>query len=282
MYGMLGVPKGRYVLSCYDYNKDGHEGNNRWRDYLLTVKVIPKTQAISVFPALPSQAFEREQEAAFDVASGGATMRVRNFSGGVWKRFYMDVTADAYVMVKVARNHSFNTILPGIFLDPVGELCGPQGPIKEPAQSRKAKLKDISAQSNISDVSLLLMDRLLVLRDANPAWYVIHSREFLLPLVRRLLNKIAPDSCLAAQIEEKNKYVGLRPDIAACLRDVQMFDLKDRVYFSPDHYATWAWLRLTQQAVQYNYDLTKYISLCLWDDDKYNGFIQQQQSKQTW
>jgi hypothetical protein len=38
VYCTVRPPRGRYILSCYFFNKDGHLGPNRWRDFVVQVK----------------------------------------------------------------------------------------------------------------------------------------------------------------------------------------------------------------------------------------------------
>ncbi len=37
----LHIPKGEYTLSLYEFNKDGHDGANRDRDYIILAEVLP-------------------------------------------------------------------------------------------------------------------------------------------------------------------------------------------------------------------------------------------------
>lgn len=98
VWARVTVPAGTHRLSTYYFNKDGHWGNNRMRDYLLELK---KGDAKSVEEAekLPTQAHAR----------------LRDFWGGVYKRFL--VQGPGTFWLKVGKNNSFNTILCGVFLD---------------------------------------------------------------------------------------------------------------------------------------------------------------------
>lgn len=97
------VPAGTHRLSVYFFNKDGHDGSNRLRDYLIELK---KGEAKNVEEAdkLPTQ----------------ASARVRDFWGGVYKRFV--VQGPSTIWLKTGRNNSFNTIVNGVFLD---KIAGP-------------------------------------------------------------------------------------------------------------------------------------------------------------
>lgn len=96
------VPEGVHRVSAYFYNKDGHEGDNRRRDYLVEMK--PDAPTTSKADKLPSL----------------ATTRVRDFRGGVYKSFV--VRGPAIYWLKVGKNNSHNTILQGILID---KLTGP-------------------------------------------------------------------------------------------------------------------------------------------------------------
>ena len=98
----LAVPEGLHRVSVYDFNKDGHNGDNRFRDYLVDV--------------LPYQADQK----AVQTEAPLARARILNFWGGVYQSFLMRGPSK-YVM-RVARNGSLNTILPGVFIDRIGGL----------------------------------------------------------------------------------------------------------------------------------------------------------------
>jgi hypothetical protein len=104
------VPPGVHRLSVYFYNKDGHEDNNRFRDYLLELKEA--NPAMTDPDKLPTL----------------ARARVHAFWGGVWKQFILKGPdtgrGSKTFLLMVRRNGSFNTILPGVFID---KLAGPPG-----------------------------------------------------------------------------------------------------------------------------------------------------------
>ena len=93
----------RHRVSLYFMNKDGHDANNRCRDYTIEVKPFRGTVAAS------------------DAAPTLAHARVRDFWDGVYKNFLLSSPGD--YAIKVSRNDSFNTILSGVFID---KLAGPQ------------------------------------------------------------------------------------------------------------------------------------------------------------
>ena len=94
------VPAGLHRVSVYDFNKDGHDGDNRFRDYLVDV--------------LPYRTDQKVVQAEAPLAHA----RLLNFWNGVYESFL--VRGPAKYVVRVARNGSRNTILPGVFIDRVG------------------------------------------------------------------------------------------------------------------------------------------------------------------
>ncbi len=105
---------GTYRLSMYFFNKDGHSGNNRFRDYVVEVRPYPQHW--------PKDMDWREMAAR--TAQPGlpvlARTRVRDFWGGVHKQLLLK-GADTY-LINIKRNYSFNTILSSVMVD---RLSGP-------------------------------------------------------------------------------------------------------------------------------------------------------------
>ncbi len=132
----LAVPEGEFVLSMYFMNKDSHFGDwvdagesrrftsnkmNRFRDYLIEIKAFPDAGIIPL-PSVEyrrispdADKYRREREKNFDILPVLASARVHDFRAGVWKSFYLK--GPAVYTVKLDRNHSYNTIICGVFLD---------------------------------------------------------------------------------------------------------------------------------------------------------------------
>ena len=97
VYVRFQVPAGVHRASFYFYNKDGENGHNRFRDYGMQLKAdAPDVRRADALPAI-------------------ASARVRDFRGGVYKRFI--VHGPARYWLQVDKNYSFNTILQAVFLD---------------------------------------------------------------------------------------------------------------------------------------------------------------------
>lgn len=98
---------GIYLLSLYFMNKDGHEGNNRFRDYSITIK-----------PMATDLYKERKPgwEKVFDALPVLASARLHDFRAGVYKKFLI---REGRYTIKIDKCGSFNTILSGVFIDKV-------------------------------------------------------------------------------------------------------------------------------------------------------------------
>lgn len=93
----VAVPKGLHRVSLYFFNKDGHDGENRNRDYLVELK-----------------SYQSSLDQA-DAAPPLAHARVNNFWNGVYKKFVVRGPSAYYI--KISKNNSFNTILQAVLID---------------------------------------------------------------------------------------------------------------------------------------------------------------------
>ena len=98
------MPPGKFQLSVYDFNKDGHYGANRFRDYLIGIHRVASLESPTTGPAL-------------------ARARIVNFSAGVYQRFI--VRGPGCYVVRISKNYSLNTILCGVMLDRMEEHPAP-------------------------------------------------------------------------------------------------------------------------------------------------------------
>ena len=272
LYGVVVCPPGRYTVALYFMNKDGHTDANRCRDYEITVQTT----------ALPRDALARIDDSGtggdqwFGSAASTAHGRVRDFAGGVYKRFYVNTGSTGAIVFRIARQGSLNTILSGIFLDPVGDLCGLEGPISQPAPRRVACFGDKSPETGDGrcDLALELLDRLLCLRDTHPVWYLGPGRRYLRRAVQSLLlwenSRVrAPEALYWLPSRE-----AARADLAAGLHDLQLFAVRDAVRYPSDAYERFTWQQRTAlglQAAQWKWK---------WAD--FRAFVRTQQDRQTW
>lgn len=170
LYVSLRVPAGDFTLSLYDFNKDGHAGNNRLRDYRFSLRPHP-----SELPLESIEGFESWPE----LANG----RIRDFWGGVYKRFL--VRGPQTLTVQVGRNYSFNTILAGVFLDKVSEEPEPYfapAPITlagyrraRRAQRAQSQLAANAPRGEAVTVDLIWAELERIERE-NPRWWATQGR----------------------------------------------------------------------------------------------------------
>ena len=97
------LPQGDvHRISLYFVNPNGHDGEERLRDYLIEIR--------------PYRDSFEEAEAAPVLARA----RVRDFWGGVYEQFA--VRGPGQYLIRIAKNGSMNTLCSGVFLD---RLTGP-------------------------------------------------------------------------------------------------------------------------------------------------------------
>ncbi|MGL6193829.1 MAG: two-component regulator propeller domain-containing protein, partial [Thermoguttaceae bacterium] len=109
---------GTFRIGMYFFNKDGHSGMNRVRDYMLEMYSAPPAGKMVDWPQYKFTDWPRYSKIAEGQVSKThplAKSRMRDFWGGVHKQFI--VTGPAYYFVKIDRNYSFNTILSSISVD---------------------------------------------------------------------------------------------------------------------------------------------------------------------
>lgn len=168
IYTTLSVPPGLFILSLYDFNKDAHgERENRDRDYRISIRAQSNKRFDDIrnFSALP------------ELAHG----RIKDFSGGVYKRFL--VRGPVNVTVKLARNNSRNTILPGLMLDLVDELPPPY--FHSVSDWQEAQLSSAFWPPPVTvDPAADLLNALDGVRRINPVWWASHSRQYYTSLLR--------------------------------------------------------------------------------------------------
>jgi hypothetical protein len=103
--------KGVFKVGMYFYNKDGHGGANRRRDY--EISVFASQLAWTTFDEWEKFSENAERQTAH--VKPLAKTRVNNFWGGVHK--YFVVTGPTKLYVKIDRNYCFNTILSSVTVD---------------------------------------------------------------------------------------------------------------------------------------------------------------------
>ena len=166
VYVTLRVPVGDYVLSLYNRNKDGHDGFNRARDYLVSVRPHLKGNGLTDIAD-----FEQQPE--------WAASRWRDFWGGNWKRFA--VRGPQELTVRLDRNYSFNTILAGVFLDEINEE--PE-PYFEPPTDKTAAEWHAANATPADAVAEQLWAELQRAKSDDVLWWSANGRLFYQSLLR--------------------------------------------------------------------------------------------------
>jgi len=185
IYYTLTIPRGLFYLSLYDFNKDGHDGNNRYRDYKISIRPHDPKKPLSDIAS-----FSDEPELAHE--------RLRDFWGGVYKRFL--VQGPLQLTIKMGKNNSFNTVWAGVMLDLIDEDPPPYFLSVNDWQTAQGKQDEERSQlveewrsnhpvasEEQGDVGELANNLFAVLeqkRLINPIWWAQEGPRFYAPLVR--------------------------------------------------------------------------------------------------
>jgi len=224
IYVSLRVPPGNFVLSLYNFNKDGADGDNRFRDYRLSIRrqIIGRSlYDISEFGQQPEW----------------ARGRTRDFRSGVWKRFL--VRGPQQLTVELNRNYSHNTILAGMTLDELKETPAPYFRSIEQervldARSQKlatARIQEpkavyarhFASGTTETDAATKLFNALEWLRLTNPTWWTTESRSLYLPLARWYQAQARPVQPITEVGENTDGKVD-KARLGSCLYALRMFN----------------------------------------------------------
>jgi len=207
----IGVPPGLFYLSFYFFNKDCHygNGNNRFRDYEIVIKPlhVPDDNLYLQTKWSERRATEAEM-AVFQRQPVLARGRMRDFWGGTYKRFL--VGGKQWITVQIRRNHSFNTILAGWFLDPVEPVrFGHDWSVPKRVREERKRAEDERRQQLLAqwrcrwpehaarflpgetadEAAERLYQALETMRLQNAAWREVHGRPYYAALLRFFLHK---------------------------------------------------------------------------------------------
>ena len=129
-----------------------------------------------------------------------ATARIHDFRPGVYKRFA--VTGPITLTIEVNRNHSFNTIMAGVFLDPLEELTAPW---LEASSLRPEYLMQVIHRNNSISENLLvspdlskLEQALAILKASNQLAWAREQRTaaaFLISQYRQYHQEVSQELC---------------------------------------------------------------------------------------
>ena len=165
IYASLQIPDGQWVLGFYNHNKDGHDGYNRARDYAISLRLRPDD-------------VEFGEVSGFDKWPEVARNRQRDFWGGVYQKYL--VSGPCNLVVRYAKNNSFNTILAGIFLDPLETQPKPY--FRQPETFAGEPQTELPGAATVNQ----LWSELDRLKTDNPAWWASEHRRIMAPLSRWL------------------------------------------------------------------------------------------------
>jgi hypothetical protein len=140
IYCNLTVPPGLFYLSLYDVNKDGRNDDNRYRDYLVSIRASASPTNLLSFDG-----FDQQPELA--------RSRIKNFWFGCYKRFL--VKGPATLTIRIGRNYSYSTMLAAVMLDSIDPFPQPYfaGRIPSPAapSTPADELEDLADQTLQAD-----------------------------------------------------------------------------------------------------------------------------------
>ncbi|MDR1382243.1 MAG: hypothetical protein LBJ67_00130 [Planctomycetaceae bacterium] len=273
VYGTFHVPPGRYLLSLYFFNKDGHSSANRIRDYIVSVQTMK----------IPEQLFEKlgtpncDAEREFFRNPYKAKLRIRDFWGGVYKRFYVDIAPGEYVTIRLDASYSLNTIVSGIFFDPVGDMksLAPLGLPWPPPRKPTNWAEEMENPTETVWWGANAIDCLLCLRDSNPVWYYSNARINLLLIARYFItpqNGKPYDNIKISSLKDKER---IRVDLAKMLSTIQMFNWADSVDYGETKYNSYWWNRRTQLGRNKFQEFD-------WDEHEVRQYMDSNIKKQTW
>jgi len=202
LYCSLSIPAGLFYLSLYEIDPNGHDQNNRFRDYEISVRPHPGRAALDTH--LPGRTVIRSfyDISEFDQKPELAHARAHDFYGGVYKRFL--VRGPAKLTIQVNRNNSFNTILAGVMLDLVDELPPPYFRTRQEWEQKQKAAAQPDTGGNFqpaeteAEAAQRLASALNEMPSKNETWWAENKRRFYLPLLRR-------------QLAEANKADSLAP-----------------------------------------------------------------------
>jgi hypothetical protein len=118
------------------------------------------------------------------------------------------------------------------------------------------------------------MDHLLCLRDSNSIQFFPTARRTLLPLIRTfvIFNGNLPKSPTGLCDSDKER---IRSDVGELLREIQMFDIQDKIDFGKLKYGQQLWQERTRLGRNHFQEFE-------WKGLKYHQFLEENRLKQTW
>ncbi|MDR1383664.1 MAG: hypothetical protein LBJ67_07450 [Planctomycetaceae bacterium] len=103
---------GMFRHGLYFYNKDGHGGHNRMRDYII--EIYPAKEGWKGKPYYTWRQYSLDTERTARTTLPLVKSRVRDFWGGVYKQFLLP---RGFYYVKIRKNYSYNTIVSAVIVE---------------------------------------------------------------------------------------------------------------------------------------------------------------------
>jgi hypothetical protein len=223
IYCSLSIPEGLFYLSLYEIDPNGHEWNNRFRDYQISIRLHPGRASLDQRIGNTTIMRSFYDIAEFDRKPELARARAHDFWGGVYKRFL--VRGPARLTVQVNRNYSFNTILAGAMLDLVDELPPPYYCTRQEWEAAQQQ-KDALAKSppvfipadNAAEAARRLASALNAMPARNETWWAENKRRFYLPLLRWQLAEASETNspALATSYYQLNLFSNWEKQLHSC------------------------------------------------------------------
>ena len=248
------------------------------RDYLVSIAPTPMT-----YERFHLLGRGNDAEALFDQAPYAAHSRVREFWGGVYKRFQLTVPEGSeYYTVRIHRNHSFNTILSSIFVDRLDSPTS-QASAKPSLGSQKAvaKLEEEPPEDVLeNEPAVQLLRASFTLRDTSSPGLALNRRPLMLKLARLFLTKDPGGECLGSRLEKRclespteggKQAQRLRREVAGCLDALHLFDRRDQIHFSERNFQTFAWEKTTRQGRGWE-----------WNGNEFREYVGKRQQGESW
>ena len=180
LYCSLRIPEGEYIISLYNFNKDGKQAENRFRDYPIFIKELQSGKGMKDL---------EDWDKRTELERG----RFHHFRGGVWKRWYVKGPID--LTIELRRDVAWNVILASIMLDALDPFPYPYF----------NKLEQTITDENTSEVgefiriAAAIMDETEALRKRNPKEWTAYRRPVLMSLWQSLKSIQAAESVITEQ-----------------------------------------------------------------------------------
>jgi hypothetical protein len=239
IYCSLNIPEGLFYLSLYEIDPNGHTTTTRFRDYEISIRPHPGRASLDtrIGNTTIMRSFYDIEE--FDRKPELAHARAQDFWGGVYKRFL--VRGPAKLTLQVNRNHSFNTILPGVMLDLVDELPPPyyctrqEWAAKQPKDPPEKSSSAFIPADNATEAAQRLAAALDEMPFKNETWWAENKRRFYLPLRRWQLTQ-TNSPALATSVYQLNLFADwekqLQQQGIATAREIEKAQRWDGVTYS--------------------------------------------------